>query len=82
MLFIRAFDTDGAQVFEELLFTKIGFPGAFVGLLSTVPLGRINVADFENGSEFVDNIRMYVPEPATVCLLTLGALGMMFRRRP
>ncbi len=81
VLFIRAFDTNGVQVFEDLLFTNAGFPGPFVGLLSSVPLGRINIADFENGSELVDNIRLYVPEPASVCLLAVGIVSIMFRCR-
>lgn len=80
VLFITAFDTNGAQIFEDLLFTNIGFPGPFVGLLSTVPIGRINVADFENGSEMVDNIRLYVPEPTSVSLLALGTSVLMRRR--
>ena len=33
------------------------------------------------GAYYIDNVRLVVPEPTTICLLGLGALGLCRRRR-
>ena len=35
----------------------------------------------DGGTVYIDNINVYVPEPATMTLLALGALGLLARRR-
>ncbi|HUU95418.1 MAG TPA: PEP-CTERM sorting domain-containing protein, partial [Phycisphaerae bacterium] len=53
----------------------------FFGVLSDDPIGRINVFDLGDGAEGLDNIQAWIPEPATLPLLSLGALSLAARRR-
>ncbi|TWT44555.1 hypothetical protein RAS1_09700 [Phycisphaerae bacterium RAS1] len=55
----------------------------FFGIWSSVPIGRLNVwATFDVPQPFaVDNIQMWVPEPATATLLGAAALLVLRRQR-
>lgn len=79
--------TISIEVFGPDLTTLIGNmnasaePNTFVGISSDIPIGRINFYDFGNGAEGADNIQVwFVPEPASLGLLVLGGLGVLWRR--
>lgn len=80
---VSVFDTGGSQIFQDVISADTS-DNSFVGIVSNVPIGRINVADLQPmiAGELVDNIRMYqVPEPATMGLLAFAGLAMLRRRR-
>jgi len=56
-------------------------PGAtaFLGVISDVPIARLNLYATDGGAEGVDNMDTYVPEPATLAMLSLALLAL--RRR-
>lgn len=56
------------------------FTPQFFGVWSDVPIGRINIAAQNGGGELLDNIQMWVPEPASLSLLLIGAVGVLRRR--
>jgi len=57
------------------------FAGAFFGVYSDVPIGRINFAGQNNGGELLDDVQMYnLPGPASLSLLALAGLARRRRR--
>ncbi len=78
---VTVFDVDGIQILQDVV-SGVSTSGSFVGVISDVAIGRINVADLEEFGELVDNIALYqVPEPATLGLLAMGAMVVSRRRR-
>lgn len=78
---VTVFDVDGNQILQETA-SGINVFGVFTGVVSDVPIGRINVADLEGQGELVDNVALYVvPEPATLGLMAIGAMVFARRRR-
>lgn len=82
---IRVYDTLGNEIGMVTVPTTER-ARSFVGVISDVPIGRINVLTYNlgfepRGKEFVDDIAMYTPEPTTISLLAAGALMMMRRRK-
>ncbi len=75
---IMIFDTAGNFLGSTTVNTPT-FP-TFWGVWSSTPIGEINVAGGGGGGELLDNIQMWVPEPATLTLLALGGLAMIRRR--
>ncbi|MCH7840370.1 MAG: PEP-CTERM sorting domain-containing protein [Planctomycetes bacterium] len=57
------------------------FEKTFFGVWSKVTIGRINIAAFEDGGEIVDNVQLWIPEPASLSLLLVGGLAVIRRRR-
>lgn len=57
--------------------------GIFWGVVSNVPITRINLYSLTNQAEGMDDIEMWeaVPEPASMIALGLGAAALMRRRR-
>jgi len=75
---VRAYDA--AQVLLGQTARPADPTGAnFLGVISDTPIGRLNVFDTGNGAEGIDNIDVYVPEPATLAMLSLALLAL--RRR-
>lgn len=57
-----------------------GFEKTFFGVWSKETIGRINIAAFNDGGELVDNVQLWIPEPASLSLLLLGGLALIRRR--
>ena len=76
---ISIYDTD------DNLIASIAWPSPFTpqffGVWSSTAIGRINIAAQNDGGELLDNIQMWVPEPASLSLLLLGGLAVLRRRR-
>lgn len=74
---------------NEDIIEKVDWPGSdekvFFGVWSKDTIGRINIAGITleglGGGELVDNIQMWVPEPATLSLLVFGGLALLKGRR-
>ena len=71
------FDTNNVQI--GLFAVGVSAPGVYGGIVSTVPIGRINVFDTGGGAEGFDNVAQYVPEPASLLLVVAGLVAL--RRR-
>ena len=81
---LELFDASGTSIHVEDVTTVLGDSTAqwkFLGLTSTQPFARAQVSI--GGEDFVifDNLRFAVPEPSSLCLLVLGSIVMMRRRR-
>lgn len=69
---------------DDNLIDTIAWPSPFTpqffGVWSSTPIGRINVAAQNDGGELLDNVQMWIPEPASLSLLLLGGLVLIRRR--
>ena len=75
---VRVYGMDQTLLGETTAATNID-GSAFIGVVSDVLIGRINVNSPSNGSECADSIQLWVPEPAS--LLLLGFSALLLRRR-
>ena len=78
-LTVRAYKQDESLLGEASTTTSIT-GDVFLGVISDVPIGRININSPSNGSECADTIQLWVPEPASLMLAFVG-VGVLLRRR-
>ncbi len=76
---VGIFDLAGQLI--EVAVVQSSFDAAFFGVVSDVPIGRIEVASMSFGNELVDNIQVWTPEPGSLALLVLGIAGAGSVRR-
>lgn len=77
---VGIFDLEDQMI--EATTVQSSYDAVFFGVVSDVPIGRIEVASTVFGNELVDNIQVWaVPEPSTLALLLIAGIGAARRRR-
>ncbi len=76
---IRVYDTAN-NFLGQMGFSADPTGAGFAGVISSAPIGRVNVFDTGGGAEGLDNVQAWVPEPASLSLFVLGALALLRRR--
>jgi hypothetical protein len=76
---VGIFDLNDQMI--EATVAQSSYDAVFFGVVSDVPIGRIEVASMAFGNELLDNIQVWaVPEPGTAALALLCLVGFGARR--